>query len=142
MHIVVVPASPKTGQATIRALLDDPSAPTVTGVYRDVRRAPDEFKGHPRFKAVEGDIADAQSLASIESVFAGADAVATITPPLHAESDPVPRAGELAANVKNAIGQGSVKRLVYVSSVGAQLEHGTVINLLERGPGWSKQGEC
>ncbi|KAK6844216.1 hypothetical protein PG995_014326 [Apiospora arundinis] len=127
MHIVVVPASPKTGQATIRALLDDPSEPTVTGVYRDVRRVPVEFKEHPRFRAVQGDVADAQSLLDLsDSVFGNADAVATITPPLHAEANPIAKAGELAANLKKAIiGKGRVKRLVYVSSVGAQLENGT-----------------
>ncbi|KAK8863361.1 NmrA family protein [Apiospora arundinis] len=126
MHIVVVPASPKTGQATIRALLDHPSAPTVTGVYRDVRRVPIDFKEHPRFRAVQGDVADARSLLDLsDSVFGNADAVATITPPLHAEANPIAKAHELAANVKKAIGKGHVKRLVYVSSVGAQLEHGT-----------------
>ncbi|KAK8039870.1 hypothetical protein PG993_008281 [Apiospora rasikravindrae] len=127
MHIVVLPASPKTSQSTIRALLADPAEPTVTGVYRDARRVPDEFRQHPRFEAVQGDIADAQSL---DGVFAGADAVATITPPLHAEADPIAKARELAGNVKHAVlGQGgkssSVKRLVYVSSVGAQFEQGT-----------------
>ncbi|KAK8093693.1 hypothetical protein PG997_000378 [Apiospora hydei] len=126
MHIVVLPASPKTAQSTIRALLADPSAPTVTGVYRDPRRAPAEFRSHPRFKAVQGDIADAPSL---DGVFARADAVATITPPLYANADPIAKARELAGNVKHAVlgggGSSSVKRLVYVSSVGAQFEHGT-----------------
>ncbi|KAK8129380.1 NAD(P)-binding protein [Apiospora kogelbergensis] len=63
MHIVVVPASPKTGQATIRALLDDSSEPTVTGVYRDVSRAPVASTEHLRFQAVKGDVADVRSLA-------------------------------------------------------------------------------
>lgn len=132
MHIVVVPASPKTGQATIRALLDDSSEPTVTGVYRDVSRAPVASTEHLRFQAVKGDVADVRSLAPLNGVFADADAVATIPPPLHAEADPIAKAGEMAANVKQAIGRygGSVKRLVYASSVGAQFEHGTVSSYL------------
>ncbi|KAF3805461.1 hypothetical protein GCG54_00002806 [Colletotrichum gloeosporioides] len=123
MQIVVVPASPKTGQATIRALLEDASELTVTGVYRDIGRVPAEFMEHPRFKAVKGDVANVGSLK-----FSGADAVVTITPPLHSESKPLTRAREMAANVKYAIGMAgdSVKRLIYISSVGAQLEHGTV----------------
>src|SRR5690242_13569983 len=54
MHITVVPASPKTGQATIRALLADPSNPTVKGYYRDLSKVPAEFKSDPRFEAVQG----------------------------------------------------------------------------------------
>ncbi|KAK8134795.1 hypothetical protein PG984_006807 [Apiospora sp. TS-2023a] len=125
MHIVVIPASPKTGQATIRTLLADASAPTVTGVYRDVHRAPAEFIHHPRFTAVQGDVTDATSL--LGCYFEGAYAVATITPPLHDEADPIAKAREVSLNVKHAITarRASARRLVYVSSVGAQLEHCT-----------------
>ncbi|GKT56262.1 HET domain-containing protein [Colletotrichum tofieldiae] len=122
MHVFVVPASPKTGQATIRALLDDASQPYVTGVYRDLERVPAEFRDHARFTAIKGDVANVGTLK-----FAGADAIVTITPPLYSEANPIARAREMAANVKYAIGQAgdSVRRLVYVSSVGAHLEHGT-----------------
>ncbi|KAF6831891.1 NmrA family protein [Colletotrichum musicola] len=122
MQIVVVPASPKTGQATIRALLDDPSEPAVTGVYRDPGKAPADFREHPRFRIMKGDVADVGSLD-----FSGVDAVVTITPPQYSQSKPITRAREMAANVKYAIGRAgdSLKRVVYVSSVGAQLEHGT-----------------
>ncbi|WQF82490.1 Putative NAD(P)-binding domain, NAD(P)-binding domain superfamily [Colletotrichum destructivum] len=122
MHVFVVPASPKTGQATIRALLHDASRPSVTGVYRDLGKVPAEFRDHPQFTAVEGDVADVGTLR-----LAGADAVVTITPPLYSDAEPLARAREMAANVKFAVGRtsGSVRRLVYVSSVGAGLEHGT-----------------
>ncbi|KAL0940315.1 NmrA family protein [Colletotrichum truncatum] len=122
MQIVVVPASSKTGQSTIRALLDAASEPIITGVYRDPAKAPSDFKEQPRFRAVKGDVADVGSLS-----FAGADVVVTITPPQFSESRPISRAREMAANVKYAIGRAgdSVKRLVYVSSIGAQFEHGT-----------------
>ncbi|KAK2004318.1 NAD(P)-binding protein [Colletotrichum falcatum] len=122
MHVFVVPASPKTGKATIRALLDDASHPYVTGVYRDLGRVPAEFRNHPRFTANKGDVANVGTLK-----LAGADAVVTITPPLYSESKPTARAREMAANVKYAIGRagGTVQRLVYVSRTGAHLEHGT-----------------
>ncbi|KXH65198.1 hypothetical protein CNYM01_08133 [Colletotrichum nymphaeae SA-01] len=122
MNVFVVPASPKTGQATIRSLLDHPSQPHVTGVYRDLGRVPAKFKDHPRFRAIKGDVADVSSLK-----FAGADAIVSITPPQYSESKPITRAREMAANVKFAISRVgcSVKRLVYVSSIGAHLEHGT-----------------
>ncbi|KXH41198.1 hypothetical protein CSIM01_03404 [Colletotrichum simmondsii] len=122
MNVFVVPASPKTGQATIRSLLDHPSQPHVTGVYRDLGRVPAKIKDHPRFRAIKGDVADVSSLK-----FAGADAIVSITPPQYSESKPITRAREMAANVKFAISRVgcSVKRLVYVSSIGAHLEHGT-----------------
>ncbi|KAK1708007.1 hypothetical protein BDP67DRAFT_546986 [Colletotrichum lupini] len=122
MNVFIVPASPKTGQATIRSLLDHPSQPHVAGVYRDLGRVPAKFKDHPRFKAIKGDVADVSSLR-----FAGADAIVSITPPQYSESKPITRAREMAANVKFAISRVgcSVKRLVYVSRIGAHLEHGT-----------------
>ncbi|GKT52286.1 uncharacterized protein ColSpa_12467 [Colletotrichum spaethianum] len=122
MHIFVVPASPKTGQATIRALLNDTSCPSVTGVYRDLGRVPAEFRTHPWFTAIKGDVANVGTLK-----FAGADAVVTITPPLFSQAKPIARARDMAANIKYAIGRAgdSVRRLVYVSSVGAHLEYGT-----------------
>lgn len=123
MNVFVVPASPKTGQATIQSLLDHPSQPHVTGVYRDLGRVPARFNDHPRFRAIKGDVADVSSLK-----FAGADAIVSITPPQYSESKPITRAREMAANVKFAVSRVgcSVKRLVYVSSIGAHLEHGTV----------------
>jgi len=124
MHITVVPASPKTGQAAIRALLADASNPIVRGVYRDLSRVPAEFKSNPRFKAVQGTVEDAATLD-----FAGSDAVLNITPPLYQEIeiDIVAHARQVSKNVKAAIKKAeSVRRLVLLSSVGAQYDHGTV----------------
>ncbi|KAL2267871.1 hypothetical protein VTJ83DRAFT_5148 [Remersonia thermophila] len=121
MHVTVVPASPKTGQAAIRALLADPRAPTVRGYYRDATKVPAEFRSNPRFEAVKGDVEDAASLD-----FAGSDAVLNITPPLFDERDVVEHARHVSENVKAAVKKAaSVKRLVYLSSVGAQYDHGT-----------------
>ncbi|SPQ23986.1 316bd447-dc06-46fb-ada7-8818c044f9b3 [Thermothielavioides terrestris] len=122
MHITVVPASPKTGQATIRSLLADARNPTVRGVYRDLAKVPAEFKSHPRFEAVQGSVEEASSLD-----LSGSDAVLNITPPLYVEErDIVAHARLVSENVKAAVQKAaSVKRLVLLSSVGAQYDHGT-----------------
>jgi uncharacterized protein YbjT (DUF2867 family) len=122
MHITVVPASPKTGQATIRSLLADPSNPTVRAYYRDLTKVPAEFKSNPRFEAVKGDVEDAGSLD-----FSGSDAVFNITPPLYDDRDIIAHARLVSENVKAAVKKaGSVKRFVLLSSAGAQYDHGTV----------------
>ncbi|KAK4238760.1 hypothetical protein C8A03DRAFT_14801 [Achaetomium macrosporum] len=121
MHITVVPASPKTGQAAIRTLLADPSGPTVRGVYRDLAKVPAEFKSNPRFEAVQGSV---EELSTLD--LSGSDAVLNITPPLYDKRDVVAHARLVSENVKTAIKKaGSVKRLVYLSSGGAQYDHGT-----------------
>lgn len=121
MHIIVVPASPRTAQATIRHLLADASAPTVRGVYRDLSRVPEEFKTNPRFEAVQGDIEDAASLD-----FSGSDAIFMVQPPVYDERDSIAHTKTVAENVKAAIRKAtSIKRLVHLSSMGAQYDHGT-----------------
>ncbi|EGS21335.1 uncharacterized protein CTHT_0031900 [Thermochaetoides thermophila DSM 1495] len=123
MYITIAPASPKTGAATIRALLSDTSNSSlkVKGVYRDLSRVPEEFKSDPRFEAVKGNVEDA---ASID--FTGSDAVLNITPPLYFdEQDIVKHAHLVSENVKQAVQKAGVKRLVLITSVGAQLESGT-----------------
>lgn len=121
MKVTVAPASTRTGRATINALLEDPSQPLVTGIYRDLSKAPPELKANPRFHAVQGDIADPDSLN-----FSGADVVVTATPPQLTADDPVSPARLWAQNVKQAvIKAASVRRLVYISSCGAQHSNGT-----------------
>ncbi|KAL2129131.1 hypothetical protein VTI74DRAFT_8193 [Chaetomium olivicolor] len=120
MQITVVPASPKTGQAAIRALLADPSKPSVKGYYRDLAKVPEDFKAHPHFEAVKGDVENAGTLD-----FSGSDTVITITPPIFDEQDSVAHAKLVSENVKNAVQKAGVKRLVYLSSAGAQYDHGT-----------------
>ncbi|KAH6631350.1 hypothetical protein F5144DRAFT_215435 [Chaetomium tenue] len=120
MQITVVPASPRTGQAAIRTLLADASNPTIKGYYRDLAKVPAEFKANPRFEAVQGDVDDGATLD-----FSGSDAVFHITPPLYENTDVVEHARLVSENVKAAIKKASVKRLVLVSSMGAQYDHGT-----------------
>lgn len=121
MRIIIAPASPRTGRATIEALLRHPDEPKIVGVYRDTNKVPAEIASHPRFEAVQGDVADVDSLD-----FSDADAVVTISPPQYSSNDPIAIAKANAENVRGAVAKsGSVKRVVYVSSVGAELEHET-----------------
>ncbi|KAJ3547262.1 hypothetical protein NM208_g1609 [Fusarium decemcellulare] len=122
MQITVAPASAQTSRAAVRALLDDSSAPTVIGIYRNLERVPAEFQNHPNFKAVKGDLTDGSSLD-----FAGSDAVITMTPPKYDGSDYIAIAKAIATNVRQAVDKlTTVKRLVYVSSMGAQYAEGVV----------------
>ncbi|KAH7324828.1 hypothetical protein B0I35DRAFT_347987 [Stachybotrys elegans] len=121
MRIVIAPASTKAAAATIRSLLSLAKEDIqIKGYYRNLSRVPAEFQSSPRFQAVEGTIEDASSLD-----FAGCDAVLTITPPSFSGRDLVSHAKEISENVKAAVEKaGSVKRLVLLSSVGAEHDTG------------------
>ncbi|KAK0747042.1 hypothetical protein B0T18DRAFT_438763 [Schizothecium vesticola] len=120
MHFTILPATPKTAQATIRALLaSDPSA-SLRGVYRDLSRVPTDFASHPRFEAVQGDLADPASYAAH---LKGTDGVFHVQPPVYdPERDLVGYTTRVSEGVKAAVKEGGVKRLVVVSSMGAQYE--------------------
>ncbi|EXL67027.1 hypothetical protein FOPG_16831 [Fusarium oxysporum f. sp. conglutinans race 2 54008] len=120
MKVVVVPASAQTSQWAIQTLLDDSSVPSVIGVYRDVGKVPAGFRNHQIFQAVQGDVSDGSTLD-----FSGCDAVITLTPPKLDGSDFIAFGKNMATNVRQAVAKSrSVKRLVYVSSQGAQYAEG------------------
>lgn len=121
-NIIIIPASTKTGKATVSVLLADLRKPKVVGYYRDISKAPEEFLFNPRFEARQGDVADATTLN-----FEGADAILAITPPRLDGEDTVEHARSSSKNVKLAVmNTKSVKRLVYLSSMGAQFNKGVV----------------
>ncbi|KAK1829752.1 hypothetical protein QBC39DRAFT_262294 [Podospora conica] len=124
MHITILPASPKTAQATIRALLAaGPAVTGIRGIYRDPSRAPAEFTSDPRFEAARGDLGDPASYAAH---LEGTDAVFHVQPPLF---DPevclVEYTRKVAGGVRDAVQKAGVRRLVVVGSMGAQYERGT-----------------
>ena len=124
MKITVVPASTKAGQATIEHLVaGNVRDLAVVGIYRNLTKVPDNLKANPRFEARQGDVAAPETLD-----FAGSDVVITVSPPQWSAPDgPVSAVKRLAENVEKAVrGSETVKRLVYVSSMGAQYEKGTV----------------
>ena len=127
MKVTVVPASTKTGQAVIDHLLKSHTPDlTVVGIYRDLARVPANFKSNSLFEARQGDVASPDTLD-----FAGSEVVVTMSPPLlFSPGDPIAGAKQLAENVRErVICSGTVRRLVYVSSMGAQYEHGMVCAL-------------
>ena len=127
MRVTVVPASTKTGQAVIDHLLESHTPDlAVVGIYRDLAKIPEKFKSNPLFEARQGDVASPDTLD-----FAGSDVVVTMSPPLlFSPGDPIAGAKQLAENVRERVlRSGTVRRLVYVSSMGAQYEHGMVCAL-------------
>ncbi|PWY66007.1 NAD(P)-binding protein [Aspergillus heteromorphus CBS 117.55] len=124
MRIAVLPASPKTGRATIKALLESDQLTTplhVQGIYRDPSKAPAEFLSHPSFHAGQGDLSDANTLE-----LGGVDMVLAITPPRYDASDILQWARVASENTRLAIQKaGTVKRVVLLSSTGAEQPSGT-----------------
>ncbi|RYP61498.1 hypothetical protein DL769_007680 [Monosporascus sp. CRB-8-3] len=120
MKFIVAPASSQTGRAAVQALLNDTSAPLVVGIYRNLAKVPIGFSSYPNFKAVQGDLTDPSALD-----FAGADGVLVLTPPKYDGSDVIAHARVIAENVRDAVSRtSSVKRLIYISSGGAQYSEG------------------
>ncbi|KAE8353420.1 hypothetical protein BDV28DRAFT_133155 [Aspergillus coremiiformis] len=123
MLIATVPASPKTAQVTIRTLLNTAQSPSiqVRGIYRDLSRVPTDFLSHDNFHALKGDVSDATSLD-----FTDVDAVLAITPPQYDGSDFLQYARITSENTRRAMQRSaSVRRLVLLSSMGAEHESGT-----------------
>jgi uncharacterized protein YbjT (DUF2867 family) len=122
MQVTIAPASNKTSTAAIRSLLSQNNQVQVKGLYRDPKKVPDEFRSANNFSAVQGDVGDVNTLD-----FSGSDAVLMVLPPAYDGRDIVEHAQRISNNVKTAIEKaGGVKRLVLLSSVGAEFSEGVV----------------
>lgn len=122
MQFTVLPAGSQTGMATIDFLLKGDHGHTVVGVYRNVSKAPAKYTSHPNFKAIQGDMDNGSSLD-----FTGSDAVLTLAPPRFDSEDIAKVSKSTSENIKAAIERsGTVKRLIFVSSLGAEVPTGTV----------------
>ncbi len=122
MQITVAPASSKICRAAVEALLADSSQPKVIGIYRNLNKVPAEFKSHPNFTAVHGDLTEPATLD-----LTGSDALLVMSPPKHDGSDYVSWARNISCNTREAVKRsGSIRRLVYISSMGAQHAQGVV----------------
>lgn len=120
MRVTVVPASTKSGVATIRSLLSKPVQ--VRGIYRDLSKVPAAFSAEANFSAVEGNASDKGALD-----LTGSDAVLAIIPPVFDGRDLIEHAEKISSNIKTAIQlAGNVKRLVLLSSGGAEFSEGVV----------------
>jgi len=118
-HITVVPASTRVGTETIRRLLASSEKPSVRGIYRDTSKAPAEYTDTPDFEAVKGDVESGDGLD-----FSGSDAVLYVPPPTYENMDQADWARQTATNVRNALHRANVKRLVILSGLGSQHDHG------------------
>ncbi|KAG8673527.1 hypothetical protein FPOAC2_06972 [Fusarium poae] len=118
-HITVLPASTKAGRETIRALLASDNKPFVRAVYRDPSKAPAEFIKNSNFETVNGDVGDGSSLD-----FTGSNAVFYIPPPTYDGTDQGEWATRAATNVKKALKDANVNKLVILSAIGAQNSSG------------------
>ncbi|KAH8763290.1 hypothetical protein F5883DRAFT_677197 [Diaporthe sp. PMI_573] len=115
-----MPVARSTALHAIQRLLQEPSSQSVTGVYRSLAKVPAEFKTHPNFQAVQGDLTDGATLD-----FRGSDAIITLTPPKLDGSDYITFGEVVSQKVRDAVQRsGTVKRVVYVSSMGVQYLHG------------------
>jgi uncharacterized protein YbjT (DUF2867 family) len=120
MRITVVPASTKTGVATIKSLLSKPVQ--VRGIYRDLSKVLPSFSAEPNFSAVEGNASEKGTLD-----LTGSDVVLVIIPPVFDGRDLIEHAEKVSSNIKTAIElAGNVKRLVLLSSGGAEFSEGVV----------------
>ncbi|KAF5557261.1 nucleoside-diphosphate-sugar epimerase [Fusarium napiforme] len=120
MQITIAPASNKTSTAAIRSLLSQEPGVQVKGLYRDLKKVPAEFNSTGNFMAVQGDVGDVNTLD-----FSGSDAVLMVLPPAYDGRDIVEHAKRISNNVKTAIeNAGGVRRLVLLSSVGAEFSDG------------------
>ncbi|KAJ5601775.1 hypothetical protein N7510_011309 [Penicillium lagena] len=118
MQITVVPASTKTGAAAISSLLGKPVQ--VRGIYRDLSKVPTRFSTHTNFSAIEGDVSTESSLD-----LTGSDTVLAIIPPALDGRDLIEHAQKVSLNIKSASETaGNVKRLVLLSSGGAEFSEG------------------
>lgn len=120
MQITVVPASTKSGVATIKSLLSKPVQ--IRGLYRDLSKVPASFSAKASFTAVEGDISNEGSIDLTRS-----DTILAIIPPIFDGRDLVEHAERTSLNIKSAIERaGGIKRLVLLSSGGAEFSEGVV----------------
>ncbi|KAG5789987.1 hypothetical protein H9Q69_010951 [Fusarium xylarioides] len=120
MQVTIAPASNKTSTAAIRSLLSQNPEIQVKGLYRDLKKVPDEFSSADNFTADQGDVGDVNTLD-----FSGSDAVLMVLPPAYDGRDIIEHAQRISTNVKSAIERaGSVRKVVLLSSVGAEFSEG------------------
>lgn len=127
MRVTIAAAGTRTGAATIQSLIETaPAGTEIFACYRNLAKVPEAFKAHPGFHAVQADVNDRASLD-----FAGSHAVLAMTPPVFENSDEQARA--VCTNIKDAVEKsGTVKRLILLSSKGAEFESGVVSRNIRR----------
>lgn len=122
MQFTVAPASSQVCAAAIRTLLDHESHHNVIGIYRNLSKVPEDLNSHQNFTAIQGDLSDLNTVD-----FSGSDGLLLTTPTAFGSHNATEYTKQITDNVSAAVRiAGSVKRLVYISSIGAQHHEGVV----------------
>jgi len=116
--IAVMGATGSTGRAVVERLLDAGRKVRVIG------RSAERLK---RFvdRGAEPITGDASDAAVLTSALSGADAVYAMVPPDYGQPDPRAYYHRFGETIEKAARQSGVRRIVFLSSVGAELPSGT-----------------
>jgi uncharacterized protein YbjT (DUF2867 family) len=118
MLVTVMGATGKTGQAVTEQLLA--GGAKVRAIGRDQNKLQPLAK-----KGAEPVVADVTRAAELTTAFRGADAIYALVPPHYTAADPLGHYDTINAAIAAAITESGVRRVVYLSSVGADRDSGT-----------------
>jgi len=107
----------RVGGSTARALLA--AGKKVRGIVRDKARA--AHWANQGVELVRGDLDD---IAALTEAFRGSDGVFVMVPPYFAPAPGYPETKSIVANIRSALAAAKTKKVAYLSSVGAQHQHG------------------
>lgn len=116
--IVVMGATGHTGGVVVDRLLADGKQ------VRTIGRSADRLK---RFvdRGAEAAVGNAADAGVLTSAFKGADAIYAMVPPDYTHADPRGYYNQFGAAIEQAVRQSGVRKVVFLSSVGAELREGT-----------------
>jgi uncharacterized protein YbjT (DUF2867 family) len=125
MKIVVTGSLGNIGKPLTQTLVQSGHEVTV------ITSSPDRQKDIEALgaKAAIGSVEDIDFLTA---TFTGADVVHTMIPPNSGAPDPIVYSQTVGSNYAKAIQQSGVKRVVHISSYGAELEKGAGLIVLQR----------
>jgi len=118
MKIIVTGSLGNVGKPLVQELIK--AGHTVTGIIRNAAKQ-EEIEAMGAIAAI-GSVKDTSFL---KSVFAGADAVFCMIPPDYSEPDQIGYYRSIAESYAAAISDSGIKKIVHLSSWGADLDKGT-----------------
>jgi uncharacterized protein YbjT (DUF2867 family) len=118
MLVTVMGATGKTGQAVAEKLLA--GGAKVRAMGRDPKKLEPLVK-----RGAESVLGDTGRAADLTAAFRGADAIYALVPPHYTAADPLAHYDQVSGAIATAITESGVKRVVFLSSIGADLPSGT-----------------
>jgi uncharacterized protein YbjT (DUF2867 family) len=107
----------KVGGSTAETLLA--AGKKVRGIVRDKARA--AYWAKKGVELLQGNVDD---IATLTEAFRGSEGVFVMVPPYFAPAPGYPETKNIVANIRSALAAAKPKKVVYLSSVGAQHQHG------------------